>query len=343
MKLYVAISIDVEPDCTSDWTYSNPLTFTGVTKGIGEILQPLFQQYNMAPTYLINNVVLEDKASVECFKNLKGSFELGTHLHPEFVEPEKEEYDYAGKTARANCCFYPPHIEKEKLKNISQMFENAFGYKATSFRAGRFSAGPNTIASLKELGYLVDTSVSPHICWGGKTRKQPVDFSKAPEQPYFIKKNTITQRGTPDGLLQVPVTISMLKRNPVRALLSAVKNAKMPNFYKRVWLRPSFSSVDEMKKLVNLYKSRYAHHDYLVFNMMFHNIEVLPGLSPYALTDADCEQYLAKLHGFFAFCNENNIEGITLSDLHPVCTKSLEGKKQVYKLEDEKKVVHKVG
>ena len=342
MKLYVAISIDVEPDCTSDWTYSNPLTFTGITKGIGEILQPLFQQYRMAPTYLINNVVLEDKASVDCFKNLKGSFELGTHLHPEFIEPAKEEFDYAGKTARANCCFYPPHIEKEKLKNITTLFEAAFGYKPTSFRAGRFSAGPNTITSLKELGYLVDTSVTPYICWGGKTRRQSVDFSKAPVQPYFTRKNSITQRGNTDGLLQIPVTIGMLRRNTVRALLSAVKNVKKPNFFKRVWLRPSFSTVEEMIQLVNMYKSKYAHLDYLVLNMMFHNIEVLPGLSPYAITDADCDAYLGKLHSFFAYCNENDIEGITLSDLHPVCLKYEREKKQVYQLEDEE-IIRNVG
>jgi hypothetical protein len=339
MKLYVAISIDVEPDCSSDWTYSDPLTFIGVTKGIGEILHPLFEKYNMAPTYLLNNVVIEDRSSVECLKNLQGNFELGTHLHPEFIEPEKQFHDYAGKSARANCCFYAPAVEKEKLKNISQLFENAFGYKPTSFRAGRFSAGLNTIATLKELGYKVDTSVSPHVKWGGPTRQKPVDYTKAPEQPYFMKEDSMIEKGEKGGLLQVPVTIGMMKRNFLRSILSAIRKLNpRPKFYKRVWLRPSFSSVSEMKQLVQSYMKRYSNCDTLVLNIMFHNVEVLPGLSPYAITQEECNKYLAKLHEFFAFCNENNIEGITLSDIYEVyANNSAFGKQQIIQLNDNKK------
>ena len=97
MNRYVVITIDVEPDCSPDWRYSNPLTFGGVHEGIGKILQPLFNKYSFTPTYLINNVVLEDNDSISTFKNLQGKFELGTHLHPEFIEPQKTEFDYAGK------------------------------------------------------------------------------------------------------------------------------------------------------------------------------------------------------------------------------------------------------
>ena len=64
MNCYLVITIDVEPDCTATWQYSNPLTFTGVTEGIGQKLHPLFEQYSMVPTYLINNVVMEDNESV---------------------------------------------------------------------------------------------------------------------------------------------------------------------------------------------------------------------------------------------------------------------------------------
>src|SRR5689334_6783695 len=105
MKRYLAISIDVEPDCTKSWQYSTPLSFSGVNKGIKEILHPLFQTTNVPPTYLINNVVLENEFSVDILKELKGSFELGTHLHPEFIEPDKRFSDYSGKSGRANCCF----------------------------------------------------------------------------------------------------------------------------------------------------------------------------------------------------------------------------------------------
>ncbi|HEY5588584.1 MAG TPA: hypothetical protein VIK86_06480, partial [Candidatus Paceibacterota bacterium] len=150
--IYLTVSIDVEPDCSPSWNYSNPLTFKGVSIGIKDCLQPLFNKYGIVPSYLINNIVLEDNKSVNILKNLEGEYELGTHLHPEFIEPEKLFFDYAGKKGEANCCFYKPDIEFEKIKNITELFENKFGYKPTSFRAGRFSAGKNTIASLIKLG-----------------------------------------------------------------------------------------------------------------------------------------------------------------------------------------------
>ena len=76
MNRYVVITIDVEPDCSPDWRYSDPLTFRGVHEGIAKILQPLFNKYSIIPTYLINNVVLEDEESINTFKNLQGSFDL---------------------------------------------------------------------------------------------------------------------------------------------------------------------------------------------------------------------------------------------------------------------------
>ncbi|HXB07294.1 MAG TPA: hypothetical protein VNW04_09265, partial [Puia sp.] len=98
MKKYLAVSIDVEPDCSADWTYSDPLGFKGVSLGIAGRLQPLFNEFDITPTYLINNVVLEDKESVGVFRELPGKYELGTHLHPEFIAPEKKFDAYAGKS-----------------------------------------------------------------------------------------------------------------------------------------------------------------------------------------------------------------------------------------------------
>src|SRR5262249_12341899 len=122
MEKFLVITIDVEPDCTSNWQYSDPLTFNGVSEGIKSRLQPLFNQFEIKPTYLINNVVLEDAGSVNVFKNLSGKFELGTHLHPEFIEPQKQFDNYAGKKGAANCCFYEPSIESGKIKSITDLF-----------------------------------------------------------------------------------------------------------------------------------------------------------------------------------------------------------------------------
>jgi len=163
MNKYLVITIDVEPDCSSTWHYADPLDFKGVTVGIAQILQPLFLKYDIKPTYLVNNVVLEDEHSVRTLANLQGKYELGTHLHPEFILPDKKFDHYAGKKGVANCCLYQAEIEFEKIRNITRLFETSMGYSPKVFRAGRYSAGLNTIKSLRQLGYLVDTSITPHV------------------------------------------------------------------------------------------------------------------------------------------------------------------------------------
>ena len=318
MKKFLTITIDVEPDCSSDWSYSNPLAFRGMHEGIGEILHPLFEKYAMKPTYLMNNVVMEDAGSVELMNNLQGDFEIGTHLHPEFIEPHKQFFDYGGKSARRNSCFYPAEVEKAKLTSITRIFEDKFNRKATSFRAGRFSAGANTMKALLELGYKVDTSVTPHINWNDATRERPVNFIDAPEQPYFIKDGTITgESAKKEGLLQVPVTIGLIKRNPLQELVaSGMGMRRKINWNKRVWLRPAFAKLEDMKALINQYSHRYADREAIVFNMMFHNVEVLPGLSPYTLTQYACDLYKNDLENLFDFCNIHDIKGICLSDTY---------------------------
>ena len=311
-RVYLAITIDVEPDCTLTWHYSSPLKFEGVSVGIKKLLQPLFDKYQISPTYLINNVVLENADSVEIFKNLSGSFELGTHLHPEFIEPEKTVFQYAGSKGEANCCFYSEDIEFEKIKNITTLFEKQFGYKPLSFRAGRFSAGANTMTSLESLGYKVDTSVTPHMRWADKTREKPVDYTNHPEQPYWYNKN----------ILEVPVSIIRKSRFSIKEILkSGFGIRRKPQLHKNLWLRPVYSNVKEFGEILKHTINSNQTSESIVLNMMFHNVEVMPGLSPYCKNETDCANYLKDLESFFIFCKEYKVESIKLSDLYDVYQK----------------------
>ena len=316
MKKFLSITIDVEPDCTTSWRYSDPLTFHGVSKGIKERLHPLFVRYNMYPTYLINNVVLEDEGSCSILQSLPGKYELGTHLHPEFIEPQKAFSDYAGKKGEANCCFYPPEIEFGKLKNITDLFKERFGYDPLSFRAGRFSAGPNTIKSLATLGYKLDTSVTPHVRWEDKTREQPVDYRSAYEQPYFMKEGTVLEKDNAGKILQVPVSIAQRKANLLSELKRTRFGIRQPvRKYRPLWLRPVYSRTSELISIAEEYIGKYNSSN-VFLNMMFHNVEVLPMMSPYTRTEADCEAYLKQLEDFFKYCSSNDIQGATLSDVN---------------------------
>jgi len=320
MKKLLVITIDVEPDCTPNWTYSDPLTFTGVSEGIAQRLQPLFNKYGIEPTYLINNVVLEDNRSVHVFRSLNGRYELGTHLHPEFIDPGKQEFDYAGKKGAANCCFYDAATEYGKIESITRLFQQQFGKHPTAFRAGRFSAGNNTIKSLLKLNYKVDTSVTPFIRWDDKTRENPVDFRLAPDQPYWTEEKIMTPGPVGKGLLEIPVSIAAKRLSAAGWLRYLVKKKRLPfknSEFK--WLRPVYSDENDFKMILASVESRYAGRDVLVYNMMFHNVEVMPGLSPYSLTESDCEYYLSLLERFFQHCQQQEINSVPLSALYDIC------------------------
>ena len=319
MNKYFVLTIDVEPDCTPSWRYRSPLSFLGVTQGLTEILQPLFEEYAIRPTYLINNVVLEDIESVAAFKSFGSRCELGTHLHPEFIEPDKKHSDYAGKEGIARQCLYPPEIERAKLENITNMFTQAFGYAPTSFRAGRFSAQGNTIRCLNELGYLVDTSVTPHVLWEDDDQPIPIDFRGAPEQPYFPREDAITSTGKNKGLLEIPVSIALfypwlLKRWQLRPLRRCLAK-------QAVWLRPGNYQFDDMKRLTESYVHSYRDKETVVLNMMFHNVEVLPEYSPYVLSEQDSRLYIDTLRRYFEYLTAQGIKSLMLSELYDIYCK----------------------
>jgi hypothetical protein len=307
MKIFFTVTIDVEPDASQNWHYTNPISFVGVKKGIGEILHPLFKKYGVIPTYLINNVVLEDDESIDVFKSLKGNLELAAHLHPEFIGPQKEVFDYSGAIGEALCCGYEPEIEYEKIKSITNLFTDKFNVKPTSFRAGRFSVSADTLNSLHKLGYKVDTSITPNVNWKfSKNGKALLDFTKSPNQPYFVKPNTMVAETSKEGILEVPVSI-----------VSMINFSRL-NFLKPVWLRPTYSSLKEMIAVYEQLVKDNKNAPYLVLNMMFHNVEIVPGINPYTHNQEQANAFLYKLEQFFSFCNKNQIEMIRLSDLHDV-------------------------
>ncbi len=299
-SVYVTVSIDTECDHDVNWARSNPLTCHSINRGLPEILQPAFEQVGAVPTYLLTIEVLEDLESVETLRNLKGSFEYGTHLHAGFVEPQKKHYNYAGVDCPDFQSSYPPEIEYQKLATITRKFESELGYKPTSFRAGRFGASTDTINSLQKLGYKVDTSVTPKIKW--VEPNGVVDFRKAPEQPYF-PGDSIVSVGSPadNRILEVPVTVKppRLRRQPK-------------------WFRPWFATVDEMKAVFEYHLKMYADQKIVTVNMMFHSMEVIEKASPYPQTADEVKRFVDDMQQVLQWCGEEGAQFCGLSDLHSI-------------------------
>ena len=263
------LTVDVEPDAVyPTWKTSSPITFNGVFEGVS-ILQNLVSQFNVNVTYFIQPIILYDNKCVNFFSNLKGEFELATHLHGDYIEPSSRYSgpDFSGCDPHDKQIEYTQKIEFAKMKNLTLLFHEKFGYNPVSFRAGRFGSGKNTCNILKALGYTHDSSVVP----GHKQFKKQINLN-----PYMQ-----------DGVIEVPVTC-----------------------FKGRWLRPTpgYSSGVQMKELIESLPITN-------FCCMFHNVELVPGMSPYCKTKNECILLIDALSSLFEYCVNKNINFLSLSKI----------------------------
>lgn len=303
MDAFLCVSIDCECDKGKDWRVRRPLSFAGITAGIGARLHPLFRSFGAKPTYLLSPEVLRDTASVDCLTGLAGSAEFGTHLHGEFVAPDA--FEPAETTAFQ--CNYPPAVERAKLEGLTSLFRAAFGEAPRSFRAGRFGIGPHSLSFLAELDYAVDSSVSPLKDWS-KQGAPAASFLHAPTQPYWpVLETPARAAAEPGSLLEVPVTIlpSRLARLP---LLGAGLEPR--------WLRPTHGSAESLVAVARDELARWRGRQRpVVLNCMFHNVEIMPGLSPYAKNEAAADAILKRLAALLAFARAEDIPVVGLADI----------------------------
>lgn len=318
MRARLVVSLDTECDKGPKWRVRHPLRFGNVLEGVPRRLQPLFDRHGVRPTYLLSPEVLRDDACVALFRDLDGRAELGTHLHAEFIEPR------ASMDAERTDAFQgelPPFVEYEKLLNLTALFCKRFGRAPTSFRAGRYGLGRRTLRFLEQLGYLVDSSVTPHAWW--RSEKGGVSHIGAPDQPYHPSRDDFRRPGGM-RIVEAPVTLvsalwDLLPRalrrriDPFRrwqgALLNAVGGPLRP-----AWLRPSFSDAQEMLRATDYLAKRTGDGD-LFLCMMFHTNEATAGASPYHATDEEVERFLGQMDAYLdALRARYDVEPIGLSE-----------------------------
>jgi hypothetical protein len=161
--------------------------------------------------------------------------------------------------------------------------------------------------------------VTPHVVWDDKSRKNPVNYSNAKEQPYFIKNGTILESDIGGSILQVPVSIVQRPSKLLRELRRTYFGLRGPmKKIQPVWLRPVYSSNEELRFVVDDILNRYGDEDVVVLNMMFHNVEIMPGLSPYSRNESDCTAYLNQLASIFQYCKSKDVISVALTDLYDI-------------------------
>ena len=323
-NIYFIITIDTECDKGPEWIIQRPLKFRSVIEGIPNRLEPIFKEFGAQATYLLSPEVMQNDECLSVLKDVqKNGGELGTHLHGEFIEPyPNEEVDATGDMQN----IYSREIEAEKLKNLTKLFIEKFGYCPSSFRAGRFGIGKKSLSILSDIGYSVDSSVAPYCQW--KDKGGNISFFGSPIQPYFPDANDFLNNGNLP-ILEVPVTIGrtwweyfpqvVLRTVPKYPLLWGVpiKYLKLKKKFKPKWLRPTWSSFKEMRELINTYLQKNSSKP-VVLVMMFHNVEVISGCSPGAQNESEVEIILSRLKNILHFAQKIQAKFITLSEIRNI-------------------------
>lgn len=196
-----------------------------------------------------------------------------------------------------------PHDRfRHQLASLTGAVTRTAGYAPVSYRSGRFGFHAAHTVALEEAGYAVDSSVQPLFY---ETHKGGPDFVDAPLTPYWLSYDSAVRTGH-SSLLEVPVSAALNRRGP-QWLARAYGRAPRPYQTKRllrlmrlvktVWLRPSYSSLDEMKTFAR----RLVDSGEPILNVIFHSSEGLVGGSPYNKTEGELDAFFDRLQKFLNY------------------------------------------
>jgi len=263
-------------------------------------LHALFARHDVRPTYVITYPVAIDPQSAQVLRELKGGgdCEIGAHHHawetPPCTAEDIRRHPYASNLPLAQF--------EAQLAALTTAIEQAVGERPVSYRSGRFGFSAAHVAALEQQGYLVESSVAPLFY---EAHKNGPDFVEAPLRPYYLAYDSATTPGS-SGVLEVPVSSALNRRLPRRLqylYARAPKNYTTKRVLRKLglahvrWLRPSYSSLDDM---IGLAKDLAAAGE-PVLNLLFHSSEAIVGGSPYNRTDAELTAFCDRLERFFEF------------------------------------------
>ena len=317
MAVRFFITIDTEED---DWGEYRSSGFS--MQAIRQLfrVQEIFDAYGAIPTYLVTYPVVQNVATRDFFlDNLaSGRCEIGTHCHPWNTPP----FDEAINARNSMLCNLPYGLVKEKIATLKEEISKTLGVDPVCFRAGRWGSGPDVAKAIHELGFSVDTSVTPYVDWS--TSGGP-DYRRAPTHAYRFKPDDILTAAPGGSLLEVPVTIGILqpyealgrraiaagsiaRRLRIRGLLDVARIVNLR------WLSPELSTAREMIALAKRYLLRNSTY----LNMSFHSTTLVPGQTPFVRTQQDLEVFLRSIEALIKYVANEGVVFSGLSDCQQV-------------------------
>lgn len=313
MKLI--ITIDTEED---NWGQYDLAAHTLQNIEKIDVLQDLFDRYEVKPTYLITYPVATDKGAIHLLRRIleDGRCEIGTHCHA-WNTPPYEEMRNVQNSMLSNLA---ADLQFKKIYTLHKVITRNFGVVPTSFRAGRWGFGEEIPRILAHLGYKVDSSIVAFQNWeeyGGP------DFSNLFPTPFTWDQREGVKNGLFSELLEVPATVGFTQNNFKLAnkiwRILGNENMQKPHVrgildrlqvLNKIWLSPEMASSSQMIRLT----TTMMHQGHHLVNMFFHSTSLKAGLSPFVTTREDEHLFLRRIEEFLVFTRHTGIKSIKLSD-----------------------------
>ncbi len=314
----LVVTIDTEED---DWgTYkSSGYSLENINRL--QEFQKIANEFCVKPTYLVNYPVATDPRAVEVLMTIGqcGKAEIGAHLHPWNTPPYEEERSIRNSML----CNLPKSLQRKKIERLHEVIQSNFGIDPVSFRSGRWGFSGEVANHLYDIGYRIDTSITPYTDL--RTDFGP-DFSNFSPRPFKLlpKDDFSKENAELNWLAEVPATIGflqrdfalcncilkMVKKRPIRYLKIAGILYRL-NIISKVWLNPEFYSADMMIELAK----KIITNGYQVLNLFFHSTTLEPGLTPFVRDEAEYQSFLERIRGFFRYATEAGADSVTMSEI----------------------------
>jgi hypothetical protein len=310
----VFISVDTEEDSWGD--YQSRYLSTANAKRLHGF-QRLCERYGAVPTYLVDYPMTKVEPGPSVLRELAGAgCEIGAHCHPWNTPPIEEELGERNSMLSN----LPPGLVRAKMGALHAAVLENIGVAPVSFRAGRWALSASVTSALAELGYRVDTSISPFVDW--RNFHGP-DFRETPHWPFRFDPDEPLSPSTQGQLVQVPASVGFLQRDQLRAhrfrewvrsvaprQLRAIQILDRMRVLNRRWLSPEQSDGRDLVLLAQAIVAEGIPS----LNLSFHSCSLEPGLTPYVRSEKDRREFFRRIEEFFDFATRKGMRFATLGE-----------------------------
>jgi hypothetical protein len=201
-----------------------------------------------------------------------------------------------------------PSLQHEKLAHLTNVHTDAFEETPKAFRAGRWGMGPDAMRSLAQLGYGIDSSVTPYTDW--RSIDDGPDYVGAPLGAYRHDGERDLREPAPNGsVLEIPASFGYNRapfarwhRVHARLMDGWPSRLRLPGVchhtgvLRKLTLSPETDSVGDMLALSRL----LIEHGARYLQPFWHSPSACPGLTPFVTTQRDAERFPATIERYFS-------------------------------------------